>query len=39
MGVFYIAWVLLTPPAPVTAAEAEASLKAREEFGTNAPGH
>jgi xanthine/uracil/vitamin C permease (AzgA family) len=39
MGVFFIAWVLLKPPAPVTAAEAEASLKAREEFGTNAPGH
>jgi xanthine/uracil/vitamin C permease (AzgA family) len=39
MGVFFLAWVLLKPPAPITTAEAEASRKAREEFGTNAPGH
>ena len=39
MGVLFLAWVLLKPPAPITAAEAEASRKAREEFGTNAPGH
>jgi hypothetical protein len=39
MGVFFLAWVLLKPPAPITTAEAEAARKAREEFGTNAPGH
>jgi hypothetical protein len=39
MGVFFLAWVLLKPPAPTTTAEAEAARKAREEFGTNAPGH
>jgi xanthine/uracil/vitamin C permease (AzgA family) len=39
MGVFFLAWVLLKPPAPVTTAEAEATRKAREEFGTQAPGH
>ena len=39
MGVFFLAWVLLKPPAPITTAEAEATRKAREEFGTNAPGH
>src|SRR5215469_1103287 len=38
MGIFFIGWVLLKPPAPVTTAEAEASLKAREKFGTDAPG-
>jgi xanthine/uracil/vitamin C permease (AzgA family) len=38
MGVFFLAWVLLKPPAPITAAEAEASRKAREKFGTDAPG-
>lgn len=39
-GVFFLAWVLLKPPAPITAAEAEASRKAREEFGTQGPpGH
>jgi len=40
MGVLFLAWVLLRPPAPVTAEEAEASRKAREEFGTQGPaGH
>ena len=39
MGVIFLAWVLLKPPDPITAAEAEATRKAREEFGTNAPGH
>jgi xanthine/uracil/vitamin C permease (AzgA family) len=39
LGVFFIAWILLKPPPPVTAAEAEAARKAREEFGTHAPGH
>ena len=39
MGVIFLAWVLLKPPAPITTAEAEASRKAREEFGTQAPGH
>ena len=38
MGVFFLAWVLLKPPAPITTAEAEAARKAREEFGTDAPG-
>jgi len=38
MGLFFIAWVLLKPPAPVTTAEAEATRKAREEFGTSSPG-
>jgi xanthine/uracil/vitamin C permease (AzgA family) len=38
VGLLFLAWVLLKPPAPVTTAEAEASRKAREEFGTQAPG-
>ena len=38
MGIFFIGWVLLKPPAPVTTAEAEATRKAREEFGTSSPG-
>ena len=38
MGLFFIAWVLLKPPAPITTAEAEATRKAREEFGTSSPG-
>jgi xanthine/uracil/vitamin C permease (AzgA family) len=40
IGVFFIVWILLKPPAPITTAEAEASRKAREEFGTQGPpGH
>jgi xanthine/uracil/vitamin C permease (AzgA family) len=40
IGVFFIAWILLKPPAPITTAEAEATRKAREEFGTQGPpGH
>jgi xanthine/uracil/vitamin C permease (AzgA family) len=39
MGIFFLVWILLKPPPPVTAAEAEASRKEREEFGTHAPGH
>jgi len=40
MGVLFLAWVLLRPPPPVTAEEAEASRRAREEFGTQGPpGH
>lgn len=39
IGAFFLTWVLLKPPAPVTTAEAEASRKAREEFGTQGPGH
>lgn len=40
IGVFFIAWILLKPPAPITTAEAEAARKAREEFGTQGPpGH
>jgi xanthine/uracil/vitamin C permease (AzgA family) len=38
MGIFFLAWVLLKPPAPITTAEAEAARKAREEFGTSSPG-
>ncbi len=38
MGLIFLAWVVLKPPAPVTAAEAEAARKAREEFGAPAPG-
>jgi xanthine/uracil/vitamin C permease (AzgA family) len=38
MGVIFIAWILIKPPAPITAAEAEAARKAREEFGTQGPG-
>jgi xanthine/uracil/vitamin C permease (AzgA family) len=38
MGLFFLAWVLLKPPAPITTAEAEAARKAREKFGTDAPG-
>ena len=38
LGLLFIAWVLLKPPAPITAAEAEAARKAREKFGTDAPG-
>jgi hypothetical protein len=36
-GILFLLWVLLRPPPPITAAEAEASLKAREEFGTASP--
>jgi xanthine/uracil/vitamin C permease (AzgA family) len=40
MGMIFIAWILIKPPAPITAAEAEAARKAREEFGTQGPrGH
>jgi hypothetical protein len=40
MGLLFLAWVLLRPPAPVTAEEAEATRKAREKFGTQGPaGH
>ena len=40
IGVLFLIWVLLKPPAPITAAEAEAARKAREEFGTQGPsGH
>jgi hypothetical protein len=38
LGVFFLAWILIKPPDPVTAAEAEAARKEREEFGTHAPG-
>jgi xanthine/uracil/vitamin C permease (AzgA family) len=37
IGAFFLVWVLLKPPAPVTTAEAEATRKAREEFGTQGP--
>src|SRR6185437_1280128 len=32
IGLLFLAWVLLKPPAPITTAEAEAARKAREEF-------
>ena len=38
IGLLFLAWVLLKPPVPITTAEAEAARKAREEFGTQAPG-
>jgi xanthine/uracil/vitamin C permease (AzgA family) len=38
IGVIFLLWILLKPPPPVTAAEAEASRLAREEFGTHSPG-
>jgi uncharacterized membrane protein len=39
-GILFLLWVLLRPPAPITEAEAEASRKEREEFGTSSPtGH
>jgi uncharacterized BrkB/YihY/UPF0761 family membrane protein len=37
LGVIFLAWVILRPPPPVTAAEAEAARKEREEFGTQSP--
>ncbi len=36
-GIIFVAWVVLKPPPPVTAAEAEATRKAKEEFGTQSP--
>ena len=39
IGIFFLSWVLLKPPAPVTTAEAEAARKAREEFGTQDSAH
>ena len=38
LAVFFLAWVILKPPPPVTMAEMEAARKAREEFGTQGPG-
>jgi protein-S-isoprenylcysteine O-methyltransferase Ste14 len=38
MGLLFLLWVLLKPPEPITAAEAEATRKAREEFGTQSIG-
>ena len=37
VGAIFLAWAILKPPAPVTAAEAEAARKEREEFGTASP--
>ena len=40
LAAFFLAWVILKPPPPVTMAEMEAARKAREEFGTQGPaGH
>ena len=40
LAAFFLTWVILSPPPPVTKAEAEAARKAREEFGTQGPaGH
>ena len=36
-GLLFLLWVWLKPPAPVTAEEAAASRRAREEFGTQGP--
>jgi hypothetical protein len=37
IGAFFVIWILLRPPPPVTMAEMEAARKAREEFGTQGP--
>ena len=34
LAAFFLTWVILKPPPPVTMAEMEAARKAREEFGT-----
>lgn len=34
---FFLTWVILKPPPPVTKAEMEAARKARREFGTQGP--
>ena len=40
LAAFFLTWVILKPPPPVTTAEMEAARKAREEFGTQGPaGH
>ena len=40
LGLFFLGWVLLKPPEPITTAEAEAARRMREEFGTQGPaGH
>ena len=40
LAVFFLGWVLLKPPPPVTMAELEAARREREEFGTQGPaGH
>lgn len=39
MGIFFLVWILVKPPPPVTTAEAEKARKAREAFGTQSPGH
>jgi hypothetical protein len=40
VAAIFLTWVVLKPPPPVTIAEAEATRKAREEFGTQGPpGH
>jgi NADH:ubiquinone oxidoreductase subunit 6 (subunit J) len=38
LGIFFVTWILLRPPPPIRAAEAEAARRAREEFGEQAPG-
>ena len=37
VSAIFLTWVVLKPPPPVTAAEAEATRKEREEFGTQGP--
>ena len=37
LAAFFLTWVILKPPPPVTMAEMEAARKAREEFGTQGP--
>jgi xanthine/uracil/vitamin C permease (AzgA family) len=38
IGLIFLAWLLAKPPRPITAAEAEATRRANEEFGTQMPG-
>ena len=37
LAAFFLTWVILSPPPPITTAEMEAARKAREEFGTQGP--
>ena len=39
LGVVFLAWVLLSPPPPITKAESEAHRKELEEMGTTAAVH
>ncbi len=40
LAAFFLTWIVLRPPPPVTMAELEAARREREEFGTQGPpGH